>query len=53
MKHKILIEFKVMIADMGSNKKHNPVVTELFIKRRKVNISLVFLTVLFCCIKKY
>ena len=33
-----------MIADMLSNKKLNPVVTELFIRGRKLNISLVLIT---------
>ena len=33
-----------MIADMLSNKKLNPVVTELFIREIKLNISLVFIT---------
>ena len=33
-----------MIADMISNKKLNPVVTELFIRGRKLNISIVFIT---------
>ena len=33
-----------MIADMHSNKKLNPTVTELFIRGRKLNISLVFIT---------
>ena len=33
-----------MIADMISNKKLNPVVTELFIRGRKLNIFLVFIT---------
>ena len=33
-----------MIADMLSNKKRNPIVTELFIRSRKLNISLVFIT---------
>ena len=33
-----------MIADMLSNKKLNPIVTELFIRGGKVNISLVFVT---------
>ena len=41
---KILTVFDDMIADILSNKKLNPVVTELFIKRRKLNISLVFIT---------
>ena len=33
-----------MIADMFSNKKLNSILTELFIRRRKLNISLVFVT---------
>ena len=33
-----------MTADMFSNKKINPVVTELFVRGRKLNISLVFIT---------
>ena len=33
-----------MIADMINNKKLNSVVTELFIRSRKINISLVFIT---------
>ena len=33
-----------MIADMINNKKLNPVVTELFIRRIKLNISIVFIT---------
>ena len=32
------------IADMLSNKELNPIVTELFIRSRKLNISLVFIT---------
>ena len=40
---KILIVFD-MIADMLSNKKLNPVVTELLIRGRKLNISLAFIT---------
>ena len=43
-KRKILIVFDDMIADMLSNKKLNPIVTELFIRGRKRNISLVFTT---------
>ena len=39
----ILIVFDDMIADMLSNKKLNPVVTELFIRGRKLNISLAFI----------
>ena len=33
-----------MIADMLDNKKLNPIVTELIIRGRKLNISLVFIT---------
>ena len=33
-----------MIADMLSNKKFTPIVTELFIRRRKLNISLFIIT---------
>ena len=43
-KCKILIVFDDMIADMRSNKKLNSIVTELFTRNRKVNISLVFIT---------
>ena len=41
---KILIVFDDMIADMISNKKLNSIVTELFIRCRKLNISLVFIS---------
>ena len=41
---KILIVFDDMIADMINNKKLNPIVTELFIRVRKLNISFVFIT---------
>ena len=41
---KILIVFDDMIADMINNKKLNPIVTELFIRGRKLNISLVLFT---------
>ena len=42
-KRTILIVFHDMIADMLSNKKINPIVTELFIRGRKLNISLAFI----------
>ena len=42
--NKVLIVFDDMIADMISNKKLNAVVTELFIRGRKLNIYLVFIT---------
>ena len=41
---KILSVFDDMITDMLSNEKFNPVVTELFIRGGKLNISLVFIT---------
>ena len=43
-KSKILIVFDDMIADITNNKKLNPVVTELFIRGRKLNISIVLIT---------
>ena len=41
---KILIVFDDMIADMINNKKLNSIVINLFIRVRKLNISLVFIT---------
>ena len=41
--NKILIVFDDMIADMINNKKLNSIVTDLFIRGRKLNISLVFI----------
>ena len=46
-KRKVLIIFDDMIADMINNKKLNPIVTELFIRGRKLNISIVFITIVF------
>ena len=43
-KRKIVIVFDDMIADMINNNKLNPIVTELFIRGRKLNISIVFIT---------
>ena len=43
-KRKILIGFDDMIAHMINNKKLNPAVTELLIRDRKLNISIVFIT---------
>ena len=43
-KREILIVFDDMIADMINNKKSNPIVTELFIKGRKINLSIVCIT---------
>ena len=41
---KILIVFDDVIADMINNKKQNSIAGELFIRGRKLNISLVFIT---------
>ena len=43
-KTKVLIVFDDMIADMINNKKLNSIVTELFFRDRKLNISIVFIT---------
>ena len=43
-KRTILMVFDNMTANMLSNKKLNPIVTELFIRGRKLDISLVFIT---------
>ena len=43
-KCKVLITFDDMIADMINNNKLNAIVTELFIRGRKLNISIVFIT---------
>ena len=51
-KRKILNVFDDMIAAMLSNKKPNPVVTGLFIRGRKLNISLVFMTQSFFAVPK-
>ena len=39
-----MILFDDMIADMITDKKFNPALTELFIRGRKLNISVVFIT---------
>ena len=39
----MLIVFDDMIADMESNKKLSPIITELFLRGRKLKISLVFI----------
>ena len=43
-KRKILIVFDDMIADLINNKTFNSVLTEFFIRVRKLNISIVFIT---------
>ena len=42
-KRKILIIFDNMTADILGNNKLNPTVTELFIRSRKLNISVIFI----------
>ena len=43
-KRKRLIVFDDMIADIMTSKKFQAIIKELFIRRRKLNISLVFIT---------
>ena len=43
-RRKILIVFDDMIADIMTNKKFQAIIKELFIRWRKLNISLVFIT---------
>ena len=43
-KRKVLIVFDDMIADKINNNKLNPIVTELFLRCRKLNISIAFIT---------
>ena len=42
--NKILIVFDDMIADMINNRRLDSIVTELFIRERRLNFSLVFIT---------
>ena len=51
-KRKMPIVIDDMIADMLSNKKLNPVVTQLFIGARKLNISLAFITQCYFAVPK-
>ena len=52
-KRKILLVFDDTIVYILNNKKVNLIVTELFIRRRKINISLVLIKQsFFCCSKK-
>ena len=43
-KRRLLIVSDDMMADMVSNKKSSPIVTELFLRGTKLNISLVFIS---------
>ena len=51
-KHETLIVFDDMIADMLNSKKLNPIVTELFIRGRKLNIFLVFISEFYSAVPK-
>ena len=52
-KHKVLLVFNNMIADMINNKNLNPVVTTLFISDGKLNIYLAFITKSYFKVPKY
>ena len=52
IKRRLLILFDNMIVDIFSNKKVHSKVTELFIRRRKLNISLVFITLSYFVVPK-
>ena len=47
-----MVVFDEMIADMLSNKKLNPTVTELFIRGKKLTISLAFMAQSFFAVPK-
>ena len=51
-KRKMLILSDGMIADRLRNKKLNPILTELFIRGRKLNIFLAFITRSYCAVSK-
>ena len=51
-KRKILIVFDVMIADIMTNKIFQAIIKELFIRCRKLNISLAFITQLYFSVPK-
>ena len=53
IKNKILIVFDDMIADIINNKKLNSTVTKLFIRGRKLKISIVFITQSHLKLSKY
>ena len=53
-KKTFLIVFDDIVADILNNKRLNSIVTELSIRGRKLNISLVFyFEILFCCTENY
>ena len=46
-KRKVLLVFDDKIVDMEANKKLSPIVTELLLRERKLNISLFYIIILF------
>ena len=52
-KLKVLIVFDDMIADMINNNKLNPIVTELFIRGKKINMPMIFITQSYFKMPKY
>ena len=52
-KCKIFIVFDDVIADMLRNKRLNPIVTEVFIRGRKLNVSLVFIKQSYFAVPKH
>ena len=50
---KILIVFGDMVAEIMANKKLQVIIKELFIRCKKLNISLVFITQSYFCVAKY
>ena len=50
-KQKILIAFDDILPDRLANKNLNSIVTQLFIRSRKLAFLLLLLHILFCCIK--
>ena len=51
-KRQILVVFDAMIADIMINKKFQAIIKDLFIRCRKLNISLFYYTFLFSCSKR-
>ena len=50
---KVLIVFDDMIADIMTNKRFQAIIKELFIRCRKLNISLVFITQSYFSVRKH
>ena len=51
-KYKILIVFDDMTADLLSNEKRNPIVIKIFIRGKKIKVSLVFSTQFYFAVLK-